>query len=160
MAKRVTPVLTMVLSLILLTSCGVDDIDISDYKDKTITIAGLTDKEINITVEELKSLGCITKKTESTSDKIGTVKATGPLLTTLVESYGHDLKDYSKVIIYAQDDYDIKLNAEFLSENQVILAIGMDGEPLDTEDIPVRIIIPKSDSAYWIRMVNKLEFVE
>ena len=34
----------------------------------------------------------------------------------------------------------------------------IDGEPLDEESAPCRIIIPKSDSAYWIRLLDKIEF--
>ena len=47
-----------------------------------------------------------------------------------------------------------------LDEKEMILAFGMDGMPLDEEDKPVRIIIPESDSAYWIRMVEKIEFIK
>lgn len=161
MKKSAALIILLMVSFVVLVSCGkVDDIDISEYKDSEIIFSGLTDKEKIMTVEELKELECVTVETESTSDKIGTVRATGPLLSTLVESYGHSLKDFSKIVIYATDDYDIKLDREFLSENDIILAFGIDGEPLAEDVRPVRIIIPESDSAYWIRMVSKIEFVK
>jgi len=39
-----------------------------------------------------------------------------------------------------------------------MLAYGINGEPLDEETKPVRVIIRDSDSAYWVRMVTKIEF--
>jgi len=39
-----------------------------------------------------------------------------------------------------------------------MLAFGIDGQPLDEDSAPVRIIIPESDSAYWTRMVNRIKF--
>lgn len=150
----------VILCVVFFASCSEDNIDIAGYENEKIILSGLADNDEEITIAELKELKCITKKTQSTSDKIGEVKATGPLLTTVAESYGKNLDDYSKVIIYGQDEYDIKLNSDFLKENQVILAIGIDGQPLDKESVPLRIIIPESDSAYWVRMVSKIEFVK
>ena len=47
--------------------------------------------------------------------------------------------------------------SEYLMEHDIILAFGIDGQPLDEESIPCRIIIPKSDSAYWVRMLKRIE---
>ena len=160
MRNKLLLALVVALCLALLPSCGTDEIDISAYSDQQILLVGLTDKdkEEAVTVRQLKEMECSTKKTKSTSDKIGTVKATGPWLSTVLEAYGHKQTDFSKIKIYGKDGYDISLNKDFLQENQVMLAFGIDGEPLDEESKPVRIIIPESDSAYWIRMVNKIEF--
>ena len=51
----------------------------------------------------------------------------------------------------------MKLDSRVLADNDVILAFGIDGQPLGEEDAPVRIIIPQSDSAYWVRMVERIE---
>ena len=56
------------------------------------------------------------------------------------------------------DEYDVKLYADYLAEHPIMLAYGINGQPLDAETAPVRIIIRNSDSAYWVRMVNKIEF--
>ena len=160
MIKRITFVWILVTCMIVFTSCGVDDIDISDYKDEKVIFLGLGEHEQSITVEELKELDCVTEKTQSTSDKIGEVRATGPLLSTVLESLGHDLTEYSQIIVHGEDEYNIKLNADFFKENQIILAIGIDGEALDKESRPIRMIVPESDSAYWVRMVSKFEFIK
>ena len=39
-----------------------------------------------------------------------------------------------------------------------MLAYGINGEPLDEESVPLRVIIRNSDSAYWVRLVTKIEF--
>lgn len=158
--RRSIFILAVLAAVLLLCSCGTDDIDISGYQDAKLILTGLSAEEETVTIADLKALACITKKTRSTSDKIGEVRATGPLLETLLEGYGASQTDYSKIKIYGQDSYDITLSKKFLAENEIILAFGIDGEPLDPEAAPLRVIIPESDSAYWIRMVTKIEFVK
>lgn len=144
-----------------LTACGEpDDIDISSYKDKVITIKGVSDKPVRLTIADLKKMECETVTTESTSDKIGEVRATGPWLDTVLEPYGIKQEDLKKIIIKAKDDYDIKILGDYLKEHPVMLAIGMDKEPLSAEDQPCRIIIEKSDSAYWVRQVREITLVK
>ena len=161
MGKRTSILILVILAMALLMGgCGTDDIDISGYADSKIILTGLSTKDETVTLSDLKALDCITKKTHSTSDKIGEVRATGPLLETLLAGFGAAQTDYSKIKIYGEDGYDITLSKKFLSENDIILAFGIDGEPLDAEATPLRIIIPESDSAYWIRMVTKMEFIK
>ena len=64
------------------------------------------------------------------------------------------------MIIYGSDEYDVKLLNDYITEHDIFLVIGIDGDPLDEESIPCRIIIPESDSAYWVRMVTAIEFIK
>lgn len=144
----------------VLSSCGADDIDISGYSDEQIELTGLSDEPVIVTPADLKAMDCKTLKTESTSDKIGKVRATGPELDTVLGAYGASKADFSKIIINGSDEYDVKLLNDYITEHDIYLAIGIDGEPLDEESIPCRIIIPKSDSAYWVRMVKSIEFIK
>ncbi len=153
-------VILILAACLCMSGCGTDDIDISGYHDRTITLTGLAEQDITVTIDELKAMECVTKKTESTSDKIGKVRATGPKLETLLAEHGASQTDFSHIRITAKDGYDVKLNSDVLADNDIILAFGIDGEPLDAESAPLRVIIPKSDSAYWIRMVTKIEFVK
>lgn len=141
-----------------MSGCGTDDIDVSGYADREIVLSGIADEDVTITIAELKELKCRTVKTESTSDKIGVVKATGPELDTVLEKYGVSKTDFSKIRIYGEDKYDVPLTADYVAEHDIYLAFGIDGKPLDAESAPCRVIIPESDSAYWIRMVNRIEF--
>ena len=142
------------------TGCGVDDIDISGYDDETITIKGVSDREVTISIAQLKELECVTIKAESTSDKIGKVRATGPTLDTVLSQYGISQADLKNIKIHGRDDYDIKIGSDVLGEDTVVLAFGIDGKPLDEESAPLRIVIPGSDSAYWIRMVDEIECIK
>ncbi|MCQ2547197.1 MAG: molybdopterin-dependent oxidoreductase [Clostridia bacterium] len=158
-------IIGIALTVIMLTGicvgmsgCGTDDIDISSYADSKIVLSGITDEDITITIADLKALECKTVKTESTSDKIGVVKATGPELDTLLSQYGVSKADFRKVIFEGTDQYDVKLLNDYITEHDIYLAFGIDGEPLDGESAPCRVIIPKSDSAYWIRMVDRINF--
>ena len=145
--------------LLILTACGTDDIDISGYADRQIELTGIADEPVVLTIADLKDMECRSVKTESTSDKIGKVRATGPELGTVLAQYGAKKEDFAKIIICGSDEYDVKLLKDYITEHEIYLAFGIDGGPLDDESIPCRIIIPKSDSAYWVRMVTSIEFV-
>ena len=157
---RIAMVLLCVLTAMMLPSCGTDDIDISAYENEQIELIGINDGTVTISISDLKTMECRTLKTESTSDKIGKVRATGPELDTVLEQFGASKDDFSKIIINGSDKYDVKLLKDYFTEHDIYLAIGIDGKPLDEESVPCRIIIPESDSAYWVRMVTSIEFVK
>lgn len=159
MRKKIFALMAVIImSLTVMTGCGTDDIDISGYDDMTLTLTGVEDEDIVLTVADLKEMKCKTIKTESTSDKIGEVKATGPWLDTVLEQYGCTQADFKSIKFYGSDEYDAKLYTEYLAEHPIMLAYGINGEPLDEGTKPVRVIIRDSDSAYWVRMVTKIEF--
>ena len=159
MRKKIFALMAVIImSLTVMTGCGTDNIDISGYDDMTLTLTGVEDEDIVLTVADLKEMDCKTIKTESTSDKIGEVKATGPWLDTVLEQYGCTQADFKSIKFYGSDEYDAKLYTEYLAEHPIMLAYGINGEPLDEETKPVRVIIRDSDSAYWVRMVTKIEF--
>lgn len=146
------------LSCLCMAGCGTDDIDISGYGEEKIVLSGLQKEDVEVTIRELAAMDCKTVKTHSTSDKIGEVRATGVELGTLLEQYDLKKEDISSLRVYGIDEYDVPLTGEYLMEHDIYLAFGINGEPLDKESAPCRVIIPESDSAYWIRMVNRIEF--
>ena len=160
-----TVIMAAVMAVVVLTAggCGTDDIDISEYSDAQIVITGIDgtgETQESVTISQLKALDCVTVKTHSTSDKIGEVRATGPTLDTLLQQYGASQCDFSRIEIHGTDGYDIALSQKVIEENDIILAFGIDGKPLDAESAPCRIIIPESDSAYWIRMVDSIRLIK
>ena len=159
---RAIPALILCIALIAgLSACGEpDDIDISGYKDKVITLKGAAEKPVKLTIADLKKMECETVTTESTSDKIGELRATGPWLDTVLEPYGIKQEDLKKILIKGKDDYDIKLLNDYLKEHPIMLCFGTGGKPLDEESAPCRIIIEKSDSAYWVRQVSEITLVK
>lgn len=156
---RTAALLLCVLITAMLAGCGTDDIDISAYENEQIELIGIEEAPVSITIADLKAMECKTLKTESTSDKIGKVRATGPELDTVLKTFGAGKADFSKIIIKGSDKYDVKLLNDYFTEHEIYLAIGINGEPLDEESLPCRIIIPRSDSAYWVRMVRSIEFI-
>lgn len=159
MKKRLSILAAVIILLMCsLVGCGVDDIDISGYEDATLTLTGVADEDIVLTVADLKTMDCKTIKAESTSDKIGVVEATGPWLDTILEPYGCTQADFKKIKFYGADEYDVNLYTDYLAEHPIMLAYGLNGQPLDNETVPLRVIIRDSDSAYWVRMVTKIEF--
>ncbi|MDD6310771.1 MAG: molybdopterin-dependent oxidoreductase [Firmicutes bacterium] len=157
-AKAIAFALMALMMCFAMTGCGTDDIDISPYADETLTITGVQDEDIVLTIADLKAMDCETIKTHSTSDKIGDVKVTGPTLETVLAQYGASLADYHSAHFYGRDNYDIVLYDDYLAEHDLYLTFGESGEPWDEESAPLRVIIPESDSAYWIRMLEKIEF--
>ena len=151
-------ILLITAMLLCMCACGTDDIDISGYADESIALEGISDETVAVTVKQLKAMDCHTIKTESTSDKIGVVKATGVWLSDVLSEYGLEQEDFRCITIYGTDEYSAPLYSDFLRDNRIMLAFGIDGKPLDEESAPVRIIIPESDSAYWTRMVNRIKF--
>ena len=151
-------ILLVTAMLLYMCSCGTDDIDISGYSDAEIALEGISEETAAVTVKQLKAMDCHTIKTESTSDKIGVVKATGVWLSDVLSEYGLEQGDFSRITIYGTDEYSAPLYKDFLKENRIMLAFGIDGQPLEENSAPVRIIIPESDSAYWTRMVNRIKF--
>lgn len=160
-----TVIMAAVMAVVVLTAggCDTDDIDISEYSDAQIVITGIDgtgETQESVTISQLKALDCVTVKTHSTSDKIGEVRATGPTLDTLLQQYGASQCDFSRIEIHGTDGYDIALSQKVIEEADIILAFGIDGQPLDAESAPCRIIIPESDSAYWIRMVDSIRLIK
>ena len=151
-------IIIALLSCLCMAGCGTDDIDISGYGEEKIVLSGLQKADVEVTIRELAAMDCKTVKTHSTSDKIGEVRATGVELGTLLEQYDLKKEDISSLRVYGIDEYDVPLTGEYLMEHDIYLAFGINGEPLDKESAPCRVIIPESDSAYWIRMVNRIEF--
>ena len=151
-------IIIALLSCLCMAGCGTDDIDISGYGEEKIVLSGLQQEDVEVTIRELAAMDCKTVKTHSTSDKIGEVRATGVELGTLLEQYGLSKEDISSLRFYGIDEYDVPLTGEYIMEHDIYLAFGINGEPLDKESAPCRVIIPESDSAYWIRMVNRIEF--
>ena len=64
--KVMTAIILLMMTLMITTGCGTDDIDISGYADDEIILAGIADKDVIITIQDLKAMDCVTVKTEST----------------------------------------------------------------------------------------------
>lgn len=166
--RRGKTYLGVVMALILtmgLSACGEGGSDLSAGEleaidNTTITLHGLEDKDIEISVAQLKELDSETEKAEATRSNGDTVsvKATGPLLDTLLEEYGVDKSDFNTIRFYAADGYSIAMPSSFVEENDIIIAYYDKGKPFSEEDGPVRVIVPGQRAMYWVRMLTRIDF--
>ncbi len=104
-------ILLVTAMLLYMCSCGTDDIDISGYSDAEIALEGISDETAAVTVKQLKAMDCHTIKTESTSDKIGVVKATGVWLSDVLSEYGLEQGDFSSLQANMDSQNATRLNA-------------------------------------------------
>lgn len=129
---------------------------------KAFVITGLTDSDIQVTTGDLQSAPQVTKAVtavDSAGNKTNfTVK--GPLLEDILKKYGKSQKDLSGVRFSASDGYSIALPAEILQNRDIILAIEVNGKPLDAKDMPVRVVIPDERAMYWVKCMVKMEVLK
>ncbi|MFX1296367.1 MAG: molybdopterin-dependent oxidoreductase [Promethearchaeota archaeon] len=68
--------------------------------------------------------------------------------------------DAVDVVFYAADDYSSSLTIEEATEDNVLLAYEMNGEPLPAEHgFPVRVVAPNQLGYKWIKWVVRIEIV-
>ncbi len=126
----------------------------------TISFTGLTDGDKSITLGELKKLDTVTERAEanrSNGDKVK-IKATGPLLSTVLDELGIDISDYNTVRFNANDGYSIAIPPDILKKSDIIIAYQDGGKALPEEDGPVRSVVVGQRAMYWVRMLKSIDF--
>ena len=145
--------------LLALSACGEKPADISEYENDTILITGLPDGDFYITIREIADLECVSRTATGSTEKAGTVNATGPLLDTFLAQYGYKASDFDRIRFYASDAYRTILRGEYLTDYEVVLAVSSGTEPLAEGLRPLRLLIPEAESNMWIYMIEHIEFV-
>ena len=129
---------------------------------QNLVITGLTDSDIQVTADDLKNAKQVTKAVtavDSAGNKTNyTVK--GPLFDDILKKYGKSQKDLNGIRFIASDGYSIAVPAEVLKNRDIILAIEVDGKPLDDKDKPVRAVIPDERAMYWVKSLTKIEVLK
>lgn len=154
--------LLWVCALLLLCGCGGGTqvkADLSSYGDTPITISGLTEEEFTVTPNQLKQLKCIKQNVTGSSAKAGSVSAVGPTLDTFLAQYGKQKSDFARIRFIASDAYQIGFLPEALEQYEFILAVANGDQPLNENQLPLWLVVPGADSAKWVRMVVRIEFV-
>ncbi len=162
--KKLAVVLLALVLALTVAACGKQTSEpakqLSRVDDgQKIVITGLRDKDIEISVGELKRLPAVTKKAEATraNGETVSVKASGPLLETLLQKYGKSIKDFNTIRFTAQDGYSIAVPPDILKNRLIILAYEVDGQRLDKENQPIRVVIPGERAMYWTRMLQRID---
>ncbi|MDI6705728.1 MAG: molybdopterin-dependent oxidoreductase [Bacillota bacterium] len=127
-----------------------------------LVITGLESTDIEVTVEELKSMESVTTDAVAidSAGNTNTYTVTGPLLEDLLKKHGKSQRDLSGIRLVAGDGYSIEVPPEVLEARDVILAHTIDGQPLDEQSKPVRAVVPGERAMYWVRNLAKIEVLE
>lgn len=126
----------------------------------TISFTGLTDGDKSITLGELRKLDSVTERAEanrSNGDKVK-IKATGPLLSTVLDELGIDISEYNTLRFNADDGYSIAIPPDILKKSDIIIAYEDGGKALPEEDGPVRSVVVGQRAMYWVRMLKSIDF--
>ena len=126
----------------------------------TITLTGLDGGDKSIALDELKKLDSVTERAEanrSNGEKVK-IKATGPLLSTVLDELGVDISDYNTVRFNADDGYSIAIPPDILKKSDIIIAYENGGKALPEADGPVRAVIVGQRAMYWVRMLKSIDF--
>ncbi len=157
-------ILTAVVLLLMtsvLTACGGGTPTVTSADDEAVvSLVGLEDQPITVSVAELKEMKSVTKKAEavrSNGQKVS-VKATGPLLETVLEKYGKNKSDYNTIRFNASDGYSSAMPSDIVENDDIILAYYDKGKPFSSKDGPVRVVVPGQRAMYWVRMLNEISF--
>ncbi len=156
-------VIIAVIMLLMLTACDKEaDTEISngDIPDK-ITILGLGDEDIEVSVDDIKQLKKINKDviSISSSGEENEMNVSGGLMEELLQQYDKSQKDLSGIRVVATDGYSIDIPSEVLKNRDIILAYEVDGEPLFEDSQPIRVVVPDERAMYWIKSLSKIEIL-
>jgi hypothetical protein len=131
------------------------------YLDEEVTVAGLGDGEIRVSIRDLVGLEAVSEKAEGLRSNGEVVKftAVGPTLDTFLEAHGRTRSDYTSVRFSSTDGYSVIVPKELLEKRDIVLAYMDGNKALDTFNAPLRVIVVGERAMYWARMVDRIEFL-
>src|SRR5699024_9063239 len=124
-SKNRMVIIIAVIMLLMLTACGKEtgtqpsNADIPDE----ITILGLGDEDVQVSVDDIKQLEKVNKDviSISSSGEENEMNVSGGLLEELLQQHGKSQKDLSGIRVVAIDGYSIDIPSEVLKNRDVIL---------------------------------------
>lgn len=140
------------------------DIDIDEW---TLTIGGLVADPVELTYEEIINMPqeSVFATLETISNppggrSIGNAVWTGVPLSHIMDLVG-PADNVLKVAFFCDDGYSTSITLEEASEEGVMLAYNMNGQPLTpAHGFPVRMVVPEKYGMKWPKWVNEIEFVD
>ena len=148
----------MIIVLLTVTGCGNsgngDDPGDHQYDEDIITIECPEAGQLEISVEELMNLESITEEIVRHDDN-GNIEDQYPIKGVLLENVLAHLNISSDgletIRMTAGDGYSVEVPNHILNSREIILAYGINDEPLHDDTRPIRIFIPDEESMYWVR---------
>ena len=135
------------------------DTDTTQQEEATLTISGLENGDITVTLSEIMAMDAYDGRVEGADSAGEPVEydVKGAYFADLLEQNGYEQSDFAGMRIIASDGYSIEVGADILAARDVILGYEMDGASLDADNAPLRVFIPEERAMYWVRMVTGLE---
>ena len=126
-----------------------------------ITIVGLSDGDLTLTVDELKKMDSVEDDLQSLDSQGEIIEkhVKGVTLDSILSQHSANQKDYFVIRATATDGYVVEIPKYVIDSEDIILAYEIDGEALDEESAPIRVVINNVRALYWARMVSKIELI-
>ena len=159
--KRTGLIITILVMLLLLASCG-NDVEkeiVTEETDEEIIISGLEDRNTIVQVgiiEQLEKVNADVVAVNASGEETD-MSVAGGLLEELLQLHGKSQKDFSEMRFVAKDGYSVNIPSAILENRDIILAYEIDGKKLNEKDSPIRIIIPEERAMYWVSGLSEIE---
>lgn len=115
-----------------------------------------------IDIEEIKAYPQVEREVTliNTRGTETVMQVKGPTLKNLLRVEGIALEDFAGIGITGRDHYYTMVDKTILELDEVILAWEVNGEPIDTSEKPVRVVIPNQLGPYWVKMVSVIDLYD
>lgn len=159
-------VLSIIIIILGLVGCNnnqeennQEELDVKAPEEVIMT--GLEELDVKLTVHRVKELEEVNKDViaVSSSGEETEMNVSGGLLEELLKEYGKSQTDFSQIRFVASDGYSINVPSSILNNRDIVLAYEINGEPLNEEHQPLRIIIPEERAMYWVSSLSEIEFI-
>ncbi len=147
----------LILTVLLVTSISIITLAAEDK----LVITGF-EKDMEISVAELKELPVIEKTVVSvnSSGSESEYTITGALFSDLLKNYGKSQQNLKAIRLVAGDGYAIDVDETILKNREIILGYLYNGQPIEERYQPVRSVIPEERAMYWVKNLVKIEIVD
>ncbi len=135
-----------------------EGISITGDMTESITLTGMGDDDIKVTVNEIKKTKVVNRDviSVSSSGEETKLRVSGGLLEELLNKHGISQTELAGIRVTSIDGYSMEIPSEILKNKEVILAYEIDGKPLFKESGPIRIVVPEERAMYWVRNVSTI----
>lgn len=154
---------TFVVAVALVATFAVSGVfspsDNGQDEEGVLLITGLVDKQLSLSMDELKSMPNKTIYSELicvSGHSFGYFNWTGVSLGYLLNLSGIG-EGVIKVALHAEDGYSTDLTIDDALRDDVIVACERDGEPLEEN---LKLVVPGKWGYKWIHYLNEIELVD
>lgn len=160
--KKIFPIISLILSLVFIfCACSSNIKKASDeYNAQTITVQGLDNGDITLTIEQLRSLEQhhLDASYRRTTGLYEEFQMDGAYLKDVIELAGGNLSDYQGIGVQGKDGYYCLIPKDIIDKTpDIMLALTVDNnEDLGEGIAPAWLAVQGQFGPYWVKMVDKI----